>query len=107
MWAGLIALADQYAGRHLGFVNAAVYPIGRSAHYRQAFRDVTGGNNSTTFAPDSISGFQAQSGWDPMTGGAPRTRACSSRRSPVTSSLTTRRAYRNPACHDPPERDGA
>ena len=24
-WAGLIALADQYAGRHLGFVNPAIY----------------------------------------------------------------------------------
>jgi subtilase family serine protease len=68
MWAGLIALADQYAGRHLGFVNAAVYRIGRSALYRQAFHDVTSGDNSTTFPPNTISGYQAQLGWDPVTG---------------------------------------
>jgi subtilase family serine protease len=24
LWAGLIALADQYAGRHLGFVDPAI-----------------------------------------------------------------------------------
>ena len=30
IWAGIIALADQYAGRHLGFVNPAIYQIARS-----------------------------------------------------------------------------
>ena len=36
LWAALIALADQHAGRHLGFVNAALYRVGRSARYHQA-----------------------------------------------------------------------
>jgi subtilase family serine protease len=36
-WAAVIALADQYAGRHLGFVNPALYRIGRSSLYRLAF----------------------------------------------------------------------
>ena len=30
LWAAVIALADQYAGRHLGLVNPALYRIGRS-----------------------------------------------------------------------------
>jgi hypothetical protein len=29
IWAALIALADQYAGHHLGFVNPAIYQIAR------------------------------------------------------------------------------
>ena len=29
LWAGIIALADQYAQRHLGFVNPAIYQIAR------------------------------------------------------------------------------
>ena len=43
LWAALIALADQYAGRHLGFVNPALYRIARSARYHRAFHDVTDG----------------------------------------------------------------
>ena len=41
IWAGIIALADQDAGRHLGFVNPAIYQIARSGHYHQAFHDIT------------------------------------------------------------------
>jgi subtilase family serine protease len=67
-WAGLIALADQYAGRSLGFVNAAIYRIGRSASYDKAFHDITHGTNTVTFPPKTISGYQASHGWDPVTG---------------------------------------
>ena len=45
IWAALIALADQYAGRHLGLVNPAIYQIARGPRYHQAFHDVTTGNN--------------------------------------------------------------
>ena len=38
IWAALIALADQYAGRHLGFVNPAIYQIARGPSYHQASR---------------------------------------------------------------------
>ena len=46
IWAALIALADQYAGRQLGFVNPAIYRIARGAQYHQAFHDITTGNNA-------------------------------------------------------------
>src|SRR5215471_5578653 len=39
LWAAIIALADQSAGRHLGFINPALYQIGRSTHSHQAFHD--------------------------------------------------------------------
>jgi subtilase family serine protease len=67
-WAGLIAVADQYAGHDLGFVNPALYCIGRSPAYRQAFHDITTGNNTVTIAPNTIAGYAAGPGWDPATG---------------------------------------
>jgi len=68
LWAALIALADQYSGRHLGFVNPAIYRIGRSASYHQAFHDVTTGNSTVTFPRGTITGYRASPGWDPVTG---------------------------------------
>ena len=68
IWAGLIALADQYAGRELGFVNPALYRIARSAGYRRAFHDITSGNNTAAWPPTTITGYRAAPGWDPVTG---------------------------------------
>jgi subtilase family serine protease len=82
LWAALIALADQYSGRHLGFVNPAIYRIGRSASYHQAFHDITTGNSTVTFPRETIvtgnstvtvpaqtiTGYRASPGWDPVTG---------------------------------------
>jgi subtilase family serine protease len=68
LWAAVIALADQYAGRPLGFVNPAIYQIGRSASYHQAFHDVTTGTNTVIFPTQTITGYQAAPGWDPVTG---------------------------------------
>ncbi len=82
LWAALIALADQYSGRHLGFVNPAIYRIGRSASYHQAFHDITTGNSTVTFPretiltrngpvtvpAETITGYRASPGWDPVTG---------------------------------------
>ena len=69
LWAGIIALADQYAQRHLGFVNPAVYQIARGPRYHQAFHDVTVGNSNTAeFPPTTITGYRAGPGWDPVTG---------------------------------------
>jgi kumamolisin len=76
LWAALIALADQYAGRHLGFVNPAICRIGRSASYHQAFHDIITGNSTITFPRGTIPGYQASPGWDPVTGwGSPDTQA--------------------------------
>jgi subtilase family serine protease len=68
IWAAVIALADQYAGRQLGFVNPAIYQIAHGPHYHQAFHDVTTGNNTVRFPPKTIAGYQAAPGWDPVTG---------------------------------------
>ena len=68
IWAALIALADQYAGRHLGLVNPAIYQIARSPRYHQAFHDITTGNNTVQFPPTTVTGYQAAPGWDPVTG---------------------------------------
>jgi subtilase family serine protease len=69
LWAGIIALADQDAGRHLGFVNPAIYQIASSPHYHQAFHDITAGpNNTAEFPHGTITGDRAAPGWDPVTG---------------------------------------
>jgi subtilase family serine protease len=75
IWAGMIALADQYAHRHLGFVNPALYRIARSARYHQAFHDITTGNNTVKFPHRTFRGYHAAPGWDPVTGlGSPDAR---------------------------------
>jgi len=76
LWAAVIALADQYARRDLGFVNPALYRIGHSAYYRQAFHDVTTGSNTVTFPTQTITGYHAAPGWDRVTGwGSPNAQA--------------------------------
>ena len=58
LWAGLVALANQAAGRSAGFVNPVLY-----AH-PAAMTDITKGNNA---------GYSAAVGWDPVTGlGSPK-----------------------------------
>ena len=69
MWGGVLALADQYAHHDLGVVNPAIYRIARSPAYHQAFHDVTiGSNNITPPGGNTITGYQAGPGWDPVTG---------------------------------------
>jgi subtilase family serine protease len=68
IWAALMALADQYAGHPLGFVNPAIYQIARSSRYHQAFHDITSGNNTVQFPPVTVTGYRAASGWDAVTG---------------------------------------
>jgi subtilase family serine protease len=68
LWAGVIALADQQAGQHLGFVNPAIYAIARSPAYHQAFHDVITGDNSVLTPAGVFTGYSAGPGWDPVTG---------------------------------------
>jgi subtilase family serine protease len=68
LWAAVIALADQEAGRHLGFVNPAIYAIARSPAYHRAFHDVITGDNSVFWPTRLFAGYQAGPGWDPVTG---------------------------------------
>ncbi|HEU0002166.1 MAG TPA: S53 family peptidase [Ktedonobacteraceae bacterium] len=46
LWAGLMAIADQMAGKGLGFINAALYKLAMSGRYTADFHDITQGNNS-------------------------------------------------------------
>jgi subtilase family serine protease len=74
-WAGIITLADQYAGHSLGFVNPALYAIARGRCYHAAFHDITKGNNTVEFPPKTFRGYTAAPGWDPVTGlGSPNAR---------------------------------
>jgi subtilase family serine protease len=67
-WAGLVALADQYAGHDLGSVNPAIYRIAQSGNYHVAFHDITSGENTFVAAGKPLEGYQAGPGWDPVTG---------------------------------------
>jgi subtilase family serine protease len=66
----VIALADQEAGQHLGFVNPAIYHIAQSPAYQQAFHDVVTGDNSVLWSTGVFVGCNAGPGWDPVTGWA-------------------------------------
>jgi subtilase family serine protease len=68
LWAAVIALADQEAGQHLGFVNPAIYQIARGDAYHRAFHDVVTGDNSIMLPSRVLVGYQAGPGWDPATG---------------------------------------
>ncbi len=63
-WAAITALADQYNAHRLGFLNAGIYRIGKSAFYSQVFHDTTVGDNSF----GGITGYNAHAGWDATTG---------------------------------------
>lgn len=66
VWSAIMALANQMAGRPLGFINPALYKIAASGSYQQAFRDITQGNNDNPSA--KVKGYQAVAGWDAVTG---------------------------------------
>jgi kumamolisin len=68
LWAAVIALADQDAGQHLGFVNPAIYALARSPAYHRAFHDVVTGDNSVFWPTRLFTGYQTGPGWDPVTG---------------------------------------
>jgi subtilase family serine protease len=68
LWAAVIALADQDAGHHLGFVNPAIYAIARGPAYHRAFHDVGTGDNSVLWPTGVFTGYNAGPGWDPVTG---------------------------------------
>ena len=79
-WAAIVAIADQKAGKRLGFINAALYLYSLfPSKYAALFHDVTSGNNTNvefdaSDNPYTIQGFNAGTGWDATTGlGSPKT----------------------------------
>jgi kumamolisin len=89
LWAAVIALADQEAGTHLGFVNPAIYRIARSGAYHRAFHDVVTGDNSILWPTRVFAGYNARPGWDPVTGwGSPN--------ATILVPLLARQAHRTP-----------
>ncbi|HMF94937.1 MAG TPA: S53 family peptidase [Vicinamibacterales bacterium] len=63
-WAGIIALANQIAGRPIGFLNPRLYFLGQIGALTPLTHDITVGNNS--FA--GVDGFAAMTGYDLTTG---------------------------------------
>jgi subtilase family serine protease len=66
IWAAMQAIANQMAGRPLGFINPGLYKLATSTSYQQDFRDITEGNNS--YQPTNTQGYPAAIGWDAVTG---------------------------------------
>jgi subtilase family serine protease len=73
-WAAITAIANQKARARLGFLNWAIYRIGKvNKAYHASFHDITSGTNSSlqfdsSNNPVTIIGFDAGIGWDATTG---------------------------------------
>ncbi|MDD5141783.1 MAG: protease pro-enzyme activation domain-containing protein [Verrucomicrobiales bacterium] len=69
LWAGFMALVNQRAAaagnQPVGFINPAVYALGKGPNYNFYFHDTTTGNN---FSPGSPTNFPATTGYDLCTG---------------------------------------
>jgi subtilase family serine protease len=69
-FAGIVAIADQYARRRLGLLNPALYRLERD--HAPGLTDVTRGSNTVSFTQDgqriTIHGYQARPGYDLVTG---------------------------------------
>ena len=77
-WAAIAAIADQVAGKPLGFLTGALYkyyynPKSKDKTYSTIFHDVkSGGNSVTEFnyldKAVKVKGYSAVAGWDAVTG---------------------------------------
>ncbi|MGO8836766.1 MAG: protease pro-enzyme activation domain-containing protein [Limisphaerales bacterium] len=69
LWAGFTALVNQQAAAKgkssVGFVNPAIYAIGKGPNYASDFHDITTGNNTWSGSPNL---FYATNGYDLCTG---------------------------------------
>jgi hypothetical protein len=69
LWAAFTALVNEQAaskgGEPVGFINPAIYAIGKSTSYTSLFHDITTGNNTWS---SSLSSFYAVAGYDLCTG---------------------------------------
>ncbi len=69
-FAGIVAIADQYAGRRLGLINSALYRL--ETEKAPGIVDVTQGNNTVSFLQAdrtvTVKGYSAKPGYDLVTG---------------------------------------
>ena len=70
LWAGFMSLVNQQAAisgvSPLGFLNPALYAIGKGASYAANFHDVTSGNNNSASSPvnyPAVTGYDLCTGW--------------------------------------------
>ncbi len=70
LWAAFTALVNQEAAAHgepaAGFLNPALYSLGRSSNYTNCFHDITTGNNANTQYPTqypAVPGYDLCTGW--------------------------------------------
>jgi subtilase family serine protease len=68
VWAAILAIGDQMAGRSLGFINPTLYKLATTSSYTRDFHDITVGNNSINVGSVDVQGYPATQGWDPITG---------------------------------------
>ena len=75
LWAGFIALVNQQAvaraGTTVGFINPAIYTIGKGPNYASAFHDTTAGNNFNSSSPSkypAVAGYDLCTGWGTPSG---------------------------------------
>jgi subtilase family serine protease len=68
-WAGFLALVNQQAVSNglatLGFINPAIYAIGKSTSYTSDFHDITSGNNNNGKGKsfNAVTGYDLVTGW--------------------------------------------
>jgi subtilase family serine protease len=68
-WAGFLALVNQQAVANgsatLGFVNPAIYAIGKGSSYNSDFHDITSGNNNNGKGKsyNAVTGYDLVTGW--------------------------------------------
>ncbi len=77
LWAGFTALANQQAAANgrptVGFINPAIYALGESSNYPNAFHDTTIGNDTNDVSPEqffAVPGFDLCTGWGAPAGQA-------------------------------------
>ena len=70
LWAGFTALINQQAATNglppVGFLNPALYAIGKGPNYANCFHDITTGNNEWTGSPTkftAVPGYDLATGW--------------------------------------------
>ncbi|MGH9295015.1 MAG: S53 family peptidase, partial [Acidimicrobiales bacterium] len=72
LFAGIVAVADQEAGRHLGFLNPLLYSLAATDSARHGIVDVTVGNNTLYFTRHGhhyrVQGYEAAPGYDLASG---------------------------------------